>query len=135
MKLTKSQREALFQMFGGRCAYCGHELPAKGWHADHVEPCMRKFEFARDKHGMTITKATGEFWQPENNRIDNFLPSCRACNLHKHCMGLESWRKYLSEQVRMCRDYSAPFRHAERFGLVLEVVKPIVFYFEQVAAQ
>ena len=37
MALTKKQRVELRMKFGGRCAYCGCELPEKGWHADHVE--------------------------------------------------------------------------------------------------
>ncbi len=37
MALTKKQREKLRMKFGGRCAYCGCELPEKGWHADHVQ--------------------------------------------------------------------------------------------------
>lgn len=36
MALTKKQREKLRMKFGGRCAYCGCELPEKGWHAGHV---------------------------------------------------------------------------------------------------
>ncbi|MDE9479513.1 HNH endonuclease, partial [Xenorhabdus bovienii] len=28
MKLTKKQRAVIREKFGGRCAYCGHELPA-----------------------------------------------------------------------------------------------------------
>lgn len=60
MKLTKKQREVVYAMFGGRCAYCGCELPAKEWHADHKEPILRELEFARDKHGRTIMVATGK---------------------------------------------------------------------------
>ncbi len=37
MALTKKQREKLRMKFGGRCAYCGCELPEKGWHAGHVQ--------------------------------------------------------------------------------------------------
>lgn len=36
MALTKKQRAILREKFGGKCAYCGCELPEKGWHADHV---------------------------------------------------------------------------------------------------
>ena len=41
MALTKKQRAELRMKFGGRCAYCGCELPEKGWHADHVQPVAR----------------------------------------------------------------------------------------------
>ena len=30
MTLSKAEREALRMMFGGRCAYCGYELPVRG---------------------------------------------------------------------------------------------------------
>ncbi|EED4236002.1 HNH endonuclease, partial [Salmonella enterica subsp. enterica serovar Typhimurium] len=44
MALTRKQRERLRMKFGGRCAYCGCELPEKGWHADHVQAVLRKSE-------------------------------------------------------------------------------------------
>lgn len=43
MALTKSQRAALREKFGGRCAYCGSELGER-WHADHIEPIVFYFE-------------------------------------------------------------------------------------------
>lgn len=42
MSLSKKQRIVLRAKFGGRCAYCGEVLKEKGWHADHVEPVLRK---------------------------------------------------------------------------------------------
>ncbi len=39
MALTKKQREKLRMKFGGRCAYCGCELPEKGWHATMFRRC------------------------------------------------------------------------------------------------
>lgn len=131
MKLTKKQREQVYAMFGGHCAYCGHELPATGWHADHVEPITRKLKYRFDEaKGYGEMVAAGGCYQPENDRSDNFFPSCRACNIHKSNMSLEGWREYLSQQTRMCRTNHAPFRHAERFGLVQIIDKPIVFWFE-----
>jgi hypothetical protein len=46
MALTKKQRAELRMKFGGRCAYCGCELPEKGWHADHVEAALRNGNLA-----------------------------------------------------------------------------------------
>lgn len=40
MKLTKKQRAELRDKFGGRCAYCGVDLPER-WHADHYEAVKR----------------------------------------------------------------------------------------------
>ncbi len=36
-KMTKTDRQKIFDKYGGKCAYCGCELQ-KGWHVDHVEP-------------------------------------------------------------------------------------------------
>jgi len=61
-KLTKAQRAVLREKFGGRCAYCGCELPEKGWHADHLEPVMRESEqdMAAAEKGLFKLKATGK---------------------------------------------------------------------------
>lgn len=118
MKLTPRQRDRLRAMFGGCCAYCGHEL-GKKWHADHVEAVRREW-----------WKKGGGLERPENDTISNLFPACVACNIHKHCMSLETWREYLQDQVEMARRNSAPFRHAERFGKIVTITTPIVFYFE-----
>lgn len=62
MALTKKQRAELRMKFGGRCAYCGCELPEKGWHADHVEAALRKWEF-----GERQSNGTGVLLQPGNS--------------------------------------------------------------------
>ena len=148
MKLTRPQREELRMKFGGRCAYCGCELPEKGWHADHVEPVMRewwkslpsykehpyKWEFSEERRCMVkvpVPLAKPGFERPENDTIANLFPSCRACNIDKHCTPLELWRKQMQDRVAVCRRNYSAFRHAERFGLVQEIKKSIVFWFEQ----
>ena len=118
--------------FGGRCAYCGCELPEKGWHADHVEAALRKWDFGtRMPNGTRRTVATGEFWKPENDAIDNLFPACAPCNLLKTTYSLEMFRKQVSLQVERGRRSSVNFRTAERFGLIEAVDKPVVFWFEQ----
>lgn len=69
MALTKKQRAELRMKFGGRCAYCGCELGDK-WHADHVQPVIR-FD--------------GKMLHQERDDINNMVPACHPCNLHKHC--------------------------------------------------
>ena len=115
MNLSPKQRLKLRIKFGGFCAYCGIELPFKGWHADHV---------------ISVHRIAGNLRRPLNDRLNNLYPACAACNLDKHSMCLESWRKVLANKVNVCR-YDSAFRHAERFGLIVEVKKPIVFWFEQ----
>lgn len=136
MKLTVSQRSALWGMFGGRCAYCGCELPTHGWHADHIEPVLRDGHWVavenHPKGWSHVMKQTGAMRNPENERINNFFPSCRACNIDKSSYSLEDWRKVLEERVGVLRRNYSAFRHAERFGLVAQVAMKVVFYFERV---
>lgn len=141
MTLTPKQRQQVFEMFGGRCAYCGCELPAKGWHADHVEPVWREWwkrkpketwEFVDDHLVHRVEKQKVGMERPERDCIENMFPSCRACNIDKTAMSLDDWRKSLERKIKVLRDNYSAFRHAERFGLVTANEKPVVFYFEQV---
>src|SRR5208337_782788 len=130
------QREELRMMFGGKCAYCGCVLPEKGWHADHVEPVNRELGFATGKDGRTILVATGRFYRPQNDRLDNLFPSCAPCNIDKGGSRLEDWRRHLNERiVEGLRRNSSTFRHAERFGRVIIVPGPLVFWFEKYRAE
>ncbi|WP_392564337.1 HNH endonuclease signature motif containing protein [Orbus wheelerorum] len=130
MKLNKSQRLELFNKFNGRCAYCGCELQ-KGWHADHIEPIYRKLEL-KFNGSKVIAKQTGESFKPEFDCIDNLFPSCPQCNRFKSVYSVEQFREKLQKQVDIARKYSSGFRLAEKYGLVTEVSKSIVFYFEKV---
>jgi len=133
-KITKAQRAELRLKFGGRCAYCGCELPEKGWHADHVEPVRRDFEMvlAPTGSGVThVTRSTGKVMHPELHAIENLFPACAPCNLFKGAYSVEGMRREIEKQVERARAYSVNFRTAERFGLVEVVKKPVVFWFEQ----
>lgn len=152
MNLTKSQRAELRMKFGGMCAYCGCELPEKGWHADHVEPIEREWwkttKWWKEAHGTkwTVDEKTGNLKKenvplppaglgyPERDTIENMFPACRPCNIDKHASSLENWRKSLEDRVGVCRRNYSAFRHAERFGLVQEIKKPVIFWFEKYSA-
>ncbi len=100
MALTKKQRAELRMKFGGRCAYCGCELPEKGWHADHVEAALRKLEFGeRQSNGTRRAVATGEFWRPENDAIEIFSRLAhRATCLKPHSAWTYSGKKLRGRQ-------------------------------------
>lgn len=117
MALNKKQRAELKMKFGGRCAYCGCELGDK-WHADHVEPVYRGYDTPR---GMM---------NPHNERPDNYFPACKPCNLFKTVWTVEQFRREIEAQTTRARAYSVNFRTAERFGLIEEIKKPVVFHFE-----
>ncbi len=133
MALTRKQRERLRMKFGGRCAYCGCELPEKGWHADHVQAVLRKSErcMKAAEKGIFRLKSTGDVFRPEADCPENIFPSCAPCNLLKTTYSLEMFRKQISLQVERGRRSSVNFRTAERFGQISVVNKPVVFWFEQ----
>lgn len=133
MALTRKQRERLRMKFGGRCVYCGCELPEKGWHADHVQAVLRKSErcMKAAEKGIFRLKSTGDVFRPEADCPENIFPSCAPCNLLKTTYSLEMFRKQVSLQVERGRRSSVNFRTAERFGLISVVNKPVVFWFEQ----
>lgn len=136
MALTKKQREQLKQMFGGKCAYCGCNLPEKGWHADHIKPIQRILEqdMKAKQNGEFKLKATGEVYHPELDTFENYFPACAPCNLFKANWSLEGFRRQLSEQVTRARASSVNFRNAERFGMITVTDQPIIFYFEKAGA-
>jgi hypothetical protein len=137
MKLTPQQRSVIRGMFGGKCAYCGCDLPEKGWHADHVEAVNRKLKFVISADGRSGRMVgTGEVYSPENERLDNLFPACAPCNIDKGSSSLEGWRDYLNERiVEGLRRNSSTFRHAERFGRVIIVPGPLIFWFEKWLAE
>jgi hypothetical protein len=140
MKLSKAQRKQVFDMFGGRCAYCGCDLPEKGWHADHVEPICREWwkkgplvrhDLVDGKIVRTEEKRSATCLYPERDVLENHFPACRACNIDKNACPLEMWRRSLEQRVEVCRRNHAAFRHAERFGRVAIMSEPLVFWFER----
>jgi hypothetical protein len=134
VKLTKRQREALRAKFDGRCAYCGCELGPR-WHADHVEPVLRKLQAVQTERGWKYV-STSETWCPEHDHTDNLMPACPPCNNHKHSHNLESWRHELGRAREILRKNYSTYRIAVRFGFVSEADDaPVVFHFEKVLAQ
>lgn len=119
MALTKKQRAELRMKFGGRCAYCGCELPEKGWHADHVEAVRRNIS-----NGYAMDR-------PENDTISNMVPACIPCNLFKMCSTVEDFRSRIATQVDVTRRASRSYRTAESFGLIQPTNAPVVFWFEK----
>lgn len=114
-KLTKKQREELFQKYQGRCAYCGDQL-VKSWHADHIEPIRRNGD--------------GTCLNPHNEVFENYNPSCASCNINKHSMPLEDFRKSISKYVESLNNYSTQYKMSKKYGLVVETNKEVRFYFE-----
>lgn len=120
MKLTKNQRSELHGKFGGRCAYCGCDLPER-WHADHLEAVRR---------GKS-DRWEGSSERPQNHNMDNMMPSCPPCNLSKAHMPLEAWREWIAGHVISLNSYHPIYRLTKAYGLVVETGNPVIFYFEK----
>jgi 5-methylcytosine-specific restriction endonuclease McrA len=110
----KVDRHKIFEKFNGHCAYCGCEIEFKNMQIDHYWPKRL------------------DYLEPlvDPDREENLMPSCRPCNIHKHAMRPEVWRKELERQVSMLLK-NAQFKRAIRFGQIQITEKPIVFYFEK----
>ena len=118
MALTKKQRAELRMKFGGKCAYCGCELGEK-WHADHVQPVIRY-----------VGSQCARMVNPELDVMDNLVPACYPCNLHKHCSSLDDYRRIINDGRREFL-VSGKGKALVRMGLVDMKPDPVVFWFEQ----
>jgi 5-methylcytosine-specific restriction endonuclease McrA len=76
--MKKETRRAVFDKFGGLCAYTGKPL-VDDWQVDHVQPlCDRRWRnlwAGKDKH-----------------HIDNLVPAIKIINHYKRADTLESFR-------------------------------------------
>ena len=136
MVITKKDREALFNKFDGKCAYCGCELK-KGWHVDHFEPIWRGKRDVLDKNGKRIWdsekheyKSESFMYHPQNHNAENYMPACASCNILKGGNNLEAFRSIIANFINSLNSYTNQYKFAKRYGLVEETNKPVVFYFE-----
>lgn len=128
MALSKKQRQALREKFGGRCAYCGEELPEKGWHADHIKPIIRDLPYNTVTPDRKTLSGSSRF--PERDVIENMNPSCAPCNLFKSTLSIETFRRELAAQAERANK-NVNFRFALKYNLIKLTPQPIVFYFEK----
>jgi len=134
--MGKLQRQLIFDKYGGKCAYCGCDLQ-KGWHVDEILPVIRGSVYILDDNGKRIydhqkgeykTKPTVK--HPERFHIDNQNPSCASCNINKHSMPLEDFRKLIKGFLKHLNEISTQYKIAKRYGLVSETEIEVKFYFE-----
>lgn len=145
-------RDLVFKKYDGKCAYCGTDL-VKGWHVDHLAPVNRTTKYKDGYYRHKITKekidssALPNKWyseyeyikpkyvfdkmlNPENDTMENSIPSCQSCNLYKSSMDIEVFRQNIGELIRRLNGNITQYKIAKRYGLVIEDIKPVVFYFE-----
>ena len=126
--MKKSDRQLIFDKYGGKCAYCGCDLE-KGWHVDEIEPVRRNRRWNSEKRRYEMDKET-PMMHPERLNISNQNPSCASCNINKHSESLEAFRKSIKGYMKHLNEISTQYKIAKRYGLVVETEKEVKFYFE-----
>lgn len=113
-KLTASERQQIYEKFGGRCAYCGCNITIKEMQADHVVP-------------LHLGGA---------DDIINLYPACRSCNHYKSTYTVERFREIIQRAPAVLMKGSATYRNIVRFRLIEQPQKPVVqFFFENTGQQ
>lgn len=117
-KLTKEEREKVYDKCGGKCAYCGCEINNIGsMQVDHVIPMI--FYESYQTQGVNI------------DSLENMLPACKSCNNYKSSLTLEKFRAAIERLTFVLQRDSVTYRNAVRFGLIEPKPHKVVFYFEK----
>lgn len=112
-KPSKAVREAVWAKFGGRCAYCGREIPLNEMQVDHLVPYSG--EAGRDD-------------------ITNFMPACRDCNSFKRNDALEEFRSHLERSYDLKEKHRGSghkYKVVDVYGIKPKSESKVVFYFEK----
>ena len=118
-RLSQAERKDVYDKYNGHCAYCGCDIPFKGFNVDHLH-CLRNYEYTEEFTGIDV------------HSIDNLMPACGSCNRYKATMDLETFRKQLQKiPDRLQRDVCT-YNIALRYRMVQENREPIKFYFERI---
>lgn len=125
--MNKSERQKVFEKFGGKCSYCGCELTGR-WHVDHAQSLGRDSRYDSTKKKY-VYKGTCQ--RPENDRPDNYMPACASCNITKRDMSIEDFKKWIQQTVeQLNKNHYNCYKFGKRFGLIKETGATVVFYFE-----
>jgi len=121
--MKKEDRLKVYNMFNGHCAYCGKEIAYKDMQVDHIEPAYHKYSDAQI-----------ERWNMKRgaDTLENYYPSCRACNFRKGTSTIEQFRTSIKKQCEDIVKRSFQVRQSIDYGLIKIIDKPVVFYFEKI---
>lgn len=113
-KLSKAERQAVYDKCNGHCAYCGCELVFKVMQVDHV---------------VSLEYHNGA------DDVTNMLPACRSCNHYKSTMTIERFRQAVERFPQVLMRDNVTYKNAVRFGLVDPKPHKIEFYFEKLGIE
>lgn len=110
--MKREIRKQVWNMFKGKCAYCGKPLKFKDMQVDHIKP----------KH----IGGTDDF--------ENLYPACRRCNFYKSTFTIEQFRENLETiPDRLMRTFI--FKVGLDYGFWTNERRKVKFYFEKVRDQ
>ena len=107
-KITKAERQQVYEKYSGHCAYCGKEIEIKDMQVDHMIP----------------------LWIGGADEMSNYMPSCRQCNHYKRGNSLEGFREMIERIPEKLERDSYIYRVGVNYGNIIPHAMPIVFYFE-----
>lgn len=116
--ISKKTREAVYAKYGGHCAYCGKKLEYKEFQLDHFIPKQRE-QFKR-------------YTEEQLECFENYMPSCRRCNLYKRAHTIEYFRDMIETIPKKLFRDSYIYKVGLDYGLVEAHEHKVKFYFEQV---
>ena len=105
--MKKSIREQVYKKYNGKCAYCGHEIEYKDMQIDHIKA---KYLGGEDK-------------------TENYVPSCRACNFYKTTFDIETFRERIKAIPERLNKIFI-FKLAIKYGLIEIKDKKVKFLME-----
>lgn len=111
--ISKMNRQKVYEMYNGHCAYCGKEIEYKDMQVDHLIP-------------------VGGYKEHGTDDMENLMPACRRCNHYKRANSLEGFRKLIETIPQKLERGSYIYRVGVDYGLVQPIPKEIKFYFEEV---
>lgn len=117
-RIPKRQREAVFNKYGGRCAYCGCELTLRTMQVDHIKAV---YTSSLENDGV----------ETQDDNIENLNPSCRQCNFYKGTLDIEQFRKKIMTTLYETCQNTFQAKLAKKLGM-LTVKQFDKFYFERI---
>lgn len=117
-RIPKRQREAVFNKYGGRCAYCGCELTLRTMQVDHIKAV---YTSSLENDGV----------ETQDDNLENLNPSCRQCNFYKGTLDIEQFRKKIMTTLYETCQNTFQAKLAKKLGM-LTVKQFDKFYFERI---
>jgi len=76
--------KAIFNKYGGKCAYCGIDLNNENFTIDHITSFLKKDLLKHKNFGY--------------NSIENLNPCCGSCNSRKRSRSIKEFKQFITNK-------------------------------------